>query len=158
MTAQTIQTLLDGKELVDVLLTGFVEKHESPVRFYALLETLYLQCGGSLLRFGTVGDSGRMRIEVATAIEHTAALDDDMTPALTSIRQQMLRDPDGANVIAASKFWNPTDEVNSIVCSAASIDLANGQHIFVDPSNHFGIQVGGRELEESWSAARDGTS
>jgi heme oxygenase len=155
MTLLEIQMSLYGRNLTDVLLTGFIDRNDDPLRFYALLQTVYFEFSDFLLDISTLGDSGRIRLELVASLRHNVELDDDMVFATTSIRQQILRDPDGQNVLAALRFWNVSEDAGIVVCSAARLDLANGQNIFVDPSNYFVIQLGGCELEETWASRKD---
>ena len=150
MRLSVIQSALRGTGLKDIIVTGFVEKDEQPVRFHALWRAVYFECDGMLLKMAVVGDSGRMRLSVVHTVCHEAELDDDMLPALSSIRLQALRDPDGSNALAAIRLWNMGESSEEVQCAAARLDLVNGQRIFVDPSNYFGIQLGGREQEEVW--------
>lgn len=150
MIPSEIQSALRGTGLKDIIVTGFVEKGEQPVRFHALWRVVYFECDGVWLKMAVVGDSGRMRLSVVHTVCYEAELDDDMLPALSSVRLQVLRDPDGSNTLAAIRLWNISESSKEVQCAAARLDLVNGQRIFVDPSNYFGIQLGGREQEEVW--------
>jgi len=145
-----IRTALWGTELKDIIVTGFVENDEQSVRFHALWRAVYFECNGVLLKMATVGDSGRMRLALVHSVCCEAELDDDMLPASSSVRLQVLRDPDGSNVLTAIRLWNINESLEEIQCAAARLDLINGQRIFVDPSYYFGIRLGGREQEEVW--------
>ncbi|WP_437296365.1 hypothetical protein [Sorangium sp. So ce426] len=145
-----IKGALSGARLTDVLVTGFVDKNERPVRFHALWRAVYFEFDDVLLKMAVVGDSGRIRLFLADEVSNEADLNDDMLPALSSVRLQVLRDPDGSNVLATIRTWNTIQSSEWIECSAARLDLVNGQQIFIDPLNYFGIQLGGREQEEVW--------
>lgn len=150
MMMSKIKGALSGARLTDVLVTGFVDKDERPARFHALWRAVYFEFDNVLLKMAVVGDSGRIRLFLADEVSNEADLDDDMLPALSSVRLQVLRDPDGSNVLAAIRTWNTIQSSEWIECSAARLDLVNGQQIFIDPLNYFGIQLGGREQEEVW--------
>ncbi|WP_437913890.1 hypothetical protein WME73_47045 [Sorangium sp. So ce302] len=150
MMMSKIKGALSGARLTDVLVTGFVDKDERPVRFHALWRAVYFEFDNVLLKMAVVGDSGRIRLFLADEVSNEADLDDDMLPALSSVRLQVLRDPDGSNVLATIRTWNTIQSSEWIECSAARLDLVNGQQIFIDPLNYFGIQLGGREQEEVW--------
>jgi hypothetical protein len=150
MKLSDIQSALRGTDLKDIIVTGFVEKDERSLRFHALWRAVYFECDGVLLKMATVGDSGRMRLALVHSVCYEAELDDDMLPASSSVRLQVLRDPDGSNVLAAIRLWNMDQTSEEIQCAAARLDLLNGQRIFVDPSYYFGIRLGGHEQEEVW--------
>ncbi|WP_437778972.1 hypothetical protein [Sorangium sp. So ce1097] len=150
MMMSKIKVALSGARLTDVLVTGFIDKDDRPARFHALWRAVYFEFDNMLLKTAVAGDSGRIRLSLADEVSNEADLDDDMLPALSSVRLQVLRDPDGANVLATLRTWNTSHSPEWIECSAARLDLVNGQQIFVDPLNYFGIQLGGREQEEVW--------
>jgi hypothetical protein len=85
MIPSEIQSALRGTGLKDIIVAGFVEKGERPVRFHALWRAVYFECDGALLKMAVIGDSGRMRISVVHTVCYDAELDDDMLPALLSI-------------------------------------------------------------------------
>lgn len=145
-----LETRLRGKGLSDILLVGFAEEDEVPVRFYSLLRSMYFEYDTVVLEMATLNDTGRMRLSFVEAPRHCAELDEGMVPAITSIRQQVLRDTESKNSIAALRLWEPSYPDGAVECAAARLDLANGQQIFVDPSYHFGIVLGGREQQEIW--------
>jgi hypothetical protein len=143
-----------GTELKDIIVTGFIQSDERPVRFHALWRAIFFECDGIVLKITTIGDSGRMRLALVHSVCYEAELDDDMLPASSSLRLQVLRDPDGSNALSAIHIWNMDESSDEIKCAAARVDLLNGQRIFVDPSYYFGIRLGGHEQEEVWRENR----
>lgn len=150
MTSTDVKSKLAGAGLTDVLLVGFLDEEEAPVRFRPILQKVYLAVGSAFLELATIGDTGRMTVTVAPTISRHAELDDDMVPAVTSLREQLLHDPDGSNIIRLLRLWSPADDHHELSCSALGVELCNGQLIFVDPSNYFGIRIGGGDLMKSW--------
>lgn len=142
--------IIDGGRIDDVLLPGFVDKEELPLRFHASLSSYYFDCGGTFLRFSAIGYSGRGLLTVVPEITCDLDLDDDLVFASTSIKQLVLRDPDGSNHIERISLWNSHDGPSGIECSAMRLDLVNQQALFLDPSYHYGIRVGGPEQEQIW--------
>lgn len=150
MTLTDIQRVLSGAKLVDVVVTGFVEMDVVPVCFHALWHVVYFDFDGRILEVATIGDSGRIRLDVVEAPRHTAVLDEGMLPAFASIQRQALRDPDGANEVVEMRLWSMLEVSGSVQCDAVRFDLINGQQLFVDPSNYFGIRLGGHEQQRLW--------
>jgi hypothetical protein len=91
-----------------------------------------------------------MRISVDVKIEIPFQLEEGMTAAVASLREQCLDDADGDNHLRAIRFWALTEDEAGLCCAAAQLDLVNGQQIFVDPSYHFGMRIGGSQQRESW--------
>lgn len=149
MKLAELRTVLIGAGIDDVLVAGFVDTSERPLRFYALYRAVFVECGGVLLRFGVLGDTGRMQI-TRTDVLSCGDLDEDLEPASTSLRQVVLDDPDGANQLRSLHLWDLADSSDGIECSAARIDLANGQKVFLDPTYHFGIRLGGAWQQTVW--------
>lgn len=151
MRIEDIRSGLHGRRLEDVLLVGFVDPDEVPLRFVALPSDVYFQFDGVVLEFSTLGDTGRMRLSLVTAPRFRASLDEeDLRPAVTSIARQVLVETAGHDVLSRISLWAAFESGQSVECGAARLDLANGQRVFVDPSNYWGIRLGGREIEQAW--------
>jgi hypothetical protein len=73
-----------------------------------------------------------------------------MLSAVTSVREQCLDDADGRNDLSVMRFWDATEDEAGLRCAAAQLDLTNGQQIFVDPTYHFGIRIGGALQKRIW--------
>jgi hypothetical protein len=150
MTLSDLEKRLFGASLEDVLLVGFIDSTEQPPRFRTLLEVVYFDIGGGLLKFRTVGGTGTMAVTLATTLENDFELDDDMVFSATSVRPQVLRETEGENGLTALRLWHVEMEAGELRCWSAQIDLANGQQIFIDPYYYFGIRLGGAEQREFW--------
>jgi len=134
----------------DMFIPGFLDQDETPVRFCALRTTLYIESGDSLIELRAVGTTGTMALTWASSVGTSSDLDEDMLAAATSIRQQILNDADGRNELSAIRLWNMDVRDGELVCGAMQLDLANGQQIFIDPTYHFGMRVGGSEQRAIW--------
>jgi hypothetical protein len=141
-------TMLKGTRITDILFPGFVEKDSFPKKFHTLHSVLYLEFGKVMLKLSVLGYTGRLRIEVAERIEVDEELDDSFTPAFSSFSQLILRDPDGKIGFLLSTCLG--DQTLCHISRSQQFDLANGQQIFIDPTYHFGIRIGGSEHEAIW--------
>ena len=130
----------------DVLVAGFTEVSEKPLRFHHLFWAVFFEFGGELLKFAAIGDSGRMSIERTERVWYDS-LDDDLEPASASIRQIVLDNSDGTGRLASAQLWDFQMSQTGIECAAVRFELANGQIVFLDPTYHFGIRVGGASQE-----------
>jgi hypothetical protein len=149
MNLAELRSVLLGSGIDDVLVAGFVDTSERPLRFYALYRAVFLELGGELLKFSVLGDTGRMQISRTNDLSF-GDLDEDLERASTSLRQVVLDDPDGSNRLQRLHLWSLGNGPDGIECSAARIDLANGQKIFLDPTYHFGIRLGGASQQTVW--------
>lgn len=150
MTAAELESRLRGAGVSDVLLPGFVDDEAPPHRFRALPQAIYFECDSSLLKFETIATTGTMRVLLVDTVSGSVDLDDDMVPAIASLREQLLDDADGSNLLLELRLWNLAEDEGDLRCAAAQLRLANGQHIFVDPTYHFGIRVGGTRQRDIW--------
>jgi len=101
--------------------------------------------------FEAIDTTGTMRVSLVDQVNDSADLDDDMVPAVASLREQVLDDADGSNMLLELRLWNLVEDERGLRCAAAQLQLANGQQIFVDPTYHFGIRVGGARQRDIWS-------
>ena len=145
-----LQLKLNGAGISDILLPGFLDQDENPARFRTLSQAVYFECNSLYLRMAAIATTGSMRISIENRIEIPDQIDEDMTAAVTSLREQCLDDADGRNDLSLIRFWDIVDDANGLRCAAAQLDLVNGQQIFVDPTYHFGIRIGGSLQRESW--------
>jgi hypothetical protein len=150
MTLLELKSRLNGLSVSDILLSGFIDQDEQPVRFRTLPQVVYFECGSIYIKMETISTTGTMRISVDDKIDMPAGIEEDMTAAVTSIREQCLDDVDSENDLGAIRFWGVLEDEAGLRCAAVQFDLANGQQIFVDPSYHFGIRIGGPRQREIW--------
>jgi hypothetical protein len=151
MTAADLESRLRGAGVSDVLLPGFIDEEAQPHRFRALPQEIYFECDSSLLKFEAIATTGTLRVSLVDSVSGSVELDDDMVPAVASLREQVLDDSDGSNLLLELRLWNLAEDEDGLRCAAAQLQLANGQQIFVDPTYHFGIRVGGALQRDIWS-------
>jgi hypothetical protein len=151
MNLASLRNAFTGASIDDIIVTGFLDGSERPVRFLPTYRLLYLECGEVLVKIGVVGDTGRMLITRVDAVACEAELEEEMQPACASLRLAELRDPDGINRVVALHLWGALDAAAGVECAALRIDLLNGQQIFFDPSYYFGIRIGGLGQQRIWN-------
>lgn len=151
MTIAELQSRLRGAAVTDVMVAGFIDRAETPLRFRPVLQNIYVTCREVILEMGVVRTTGAMQLSLSHGINFKLELEDGMLPVSMSLRELVLADPDGANELVAIHLWSPKEDSAGLRCLAARIDLANGQEIFVDPTYHFGIRLGGREQQATWT-------
>lgn len=150
MRLSELQSTLLGKTLDDVLLRGFVEQEGVSAKFHAVRTSVFFEFGGVFLQFEVIEDGGEMRLVFPDEIPASPELDADMLPAVTSIGEQILLDDVNPSQVVCLRLWHVVEAAEELRCWAAQVELANGQEVFVDPSHHFGIKIGGRGQREAW--------
>jgi hypothetical protein len=150
-----------GAAIRDVLLPGYLDEDESPVRFVGVQTTLFVDCEKTILQFKVIRTTGTMSIEAVDKAVPILDFEEDVRPAMTSLREQVLNDVDGGNVLRRVRLWGVDSAAGEVRCMAAQLELANGQQIFIDPSYYFGFRTGGAEQrrlwQESWPDAAQAT-
>jgi hypothetical protein len=154
MRLADLHARLKGVCLRDVITIGFFDREESPIRYYPQLRVAYFQFSAVYLRCDTDGYSGRMRVGVVASVVCDDYSDEGMSSAWSSVREYILREPDGPNQLTAVHLWDAKENAPGVECAALQFDLGNGQGIFVDPFYHFGIKLGGPEQQALWAANR----
>lgn len=151
MTLLEFRSRLLGSGLSDILLPGFIDQDETPVRFRSTPQIVYFECNSVYLKMEVISTTGSMRLSIDDKIEVPVQIEEeDMTAAVTSMREQYVDDSDGGNDLSAIRLWNVTEDDTGLRCAAAQLDLVNGQQIFVDPTYHFGIRIGGSRQRDIW--------
>ena len=149
MTPTELQNALAGTGIGDVLIAGFVDRNDDGrVEFCPTYNAYFFECGAMLLKFGAVPYTGRMRISRVDAVRDE--LDPDLEPAWASIGTAVLDNSIGPTPLRALRLWGVDDNLEMVECDAAQFDLANGQTIFLDPTYHFGIRLGGARQYAIW--------
>lgn len=148
---ERIRKLVSKHPIEDVYLTGFVDIEEGVVEFCPEMRYLYLQFGEEYLELESVNQFSKLKITIAESVNHNFEIDEDMSPARASIDEVILVDTLADNRINSMKLINSTDETDkSIICDALELQLKSGQLIFVDPSFHYGIGLGGMFQKKYW--------
>ncbi len=150
MTPSELGDMLCSSTLDDVLVPGFIYDDEDPVHFHAVLTAAYFDFGGVLIEARAVVSEGTLIVARVAQVQHRFKLDEDMRPAIVSIHEMVIQDPDGDCAVTALRFWNVGSEDGNVSCAALEIDLASGQELFIDPTFHFGLRIGGSEQRRVW--------
>lgn len=150
MKIEELKDRLLGSSLTDIQLTGFIDQDETPPRFRPNLQFVYLTCGSALLEFAAIGTTGTMRTSFVDGLTGGFGAEDGMVPAATSLRELVFMDPQGTHSVVELCLWSATETNDGLQCSAARLGLANDQQLFIDPTYHFGIRLGGPEQEKLW--------
>ncbi|MGE5787670.1 MAG: hypothetical protein ACM3ZE_23960 [Myxococcales bacterium] len=134
----------------DILVPGYVEPDVTLAVFHADYNFVYLELGGTFLELATIETTGTMRLSLSAELAHPLDLDDGMAPAFASLREQCLDDTESGNCIEEVVVWGATEQGGDAVCSALQFKLHNGQLLFIDPTYHFGIRIGGQTQRKIW--------
>lgn len=146
-----LQTTLLGKPLDDIIVPGFFESGASPMQFHANYRILYFDLGGVFLRASVIRDEGEVLLTLVDKPGPDAYPDDeDLVPAISSIREVALTNPNAGNEVSSIHLWNARDTESGVACAAVRFDMTSGQRLFVDPSYFFGIRLGGLQQEKIW--------
>lgn len=146
----SVLTDLLGTTLDDIYVASFLDDEESPWRVRLHLRVMYLELKGQFLELRCVEDTGTMSLSLVASMRGLGEPDEDFRPSLSSLRELVLIDPVAENQVDAFVLWGAEFEGESVSCNAAQLNLANGQVLFIDPTYHFGIRLGGPEQRDCW--------
>jgi hypothetical protein len=151
MTLPELRSKLIGSGLSDILLPGFIDQDETPGRFRPIYQTVYFECGPVYLKMECVSTNGMLRISTADKIEMPVQMEEEeLMAAVMSLREQCMDDADGSNGLSVIRLWDVREDETGLRCAAAQLELMNGQQIFVDPTYHFGMRIGGSRQRDIW--------
>ncbi len=152
MTPVELGDLLRFSTLDDVLVAGFIDDDEDPVGFHGVLTAAYLDFAGVLIEIRAAESDGTLVVTPVAQVRHHFELDESMRPAVASIQEIVIEDPDGDCAVTVLRLWDAGPGDGHISCSAFEVDLASGQELFVDPTFHFGLRIGGGKQRRNWSS------
>ncbi len=149
MSPEFIRTLV-GVSLTDIYAVGFLDRDESLSRLWAQFRLVYFEFGKQLVEMRCIEDTGTIALVWVDTISDVPDLDDDMEPCVMSLREVLLTDPDFKNEVVDLRLWGASFDCCSVICSAIEFELDSGQVLFVDPTYHFGMKIGGADQRQRW--------
>lgn len=151
VTLTQLEGKLRGCRVEDVLFAGFLDEEEVPTRFRALQDVVYFKCQLFMLTLEAIDSAGRLRVSLTERVRSDPRLvDENLAPAVMSVGDQVLDDSSGRNELVAIHLWGAMELPEELQCHAFQLDVSNGQQIFVDPTYHFGLRLGGPTLRQLW--------
>jgi hypothetical protein len=151
-----LKEFINGMELNDVILVGFVDIVNGEAEFYPDLRFMYFKFTSGFIEFESIEQYSKLKLRITNAIQYNFEVDEDMIRGKSSISEIVLEDTmDSNNIIKDLVFYNLECKCNEIICDAMEIILLNGQTIFLDPSYYFGVNIGGMRQKERWESNLD---
>lgn len=157
MTPATLSKLVDST-LDDIYLIGLLDQDETPAQFCPQLRQLYLELGGELLELRCVEDTGTLGVRTVAEFSEVPWNSDGLPTCTMSIRDLVLTDSDANNQVTDFRLFGASFDPSGLTCLAVQLQLENGQVLFLDPSYHFGIRIGGSELRAAWRENSPGST
>ncbi|MFD8572705.1 hypothetical protein [Streptomyces sp. NPDC059639] len=128
----------------DIQFPGYIDRDGTLPRFNPFPESVYLALGDGYLRLNTVGDEGRMTMElVPEPIAPTALDDSDDEFAMGSCSLNWLADAHSEFRITRIRGVRNAVEGPLVQYDCMEFQLEKSWYLFIDPSYHFGIRVQG---------------
>lgn len=148
---EQLKDFIKDKELIDIILVGFVDINDGETQFYPDLRFMYFEFPSGLIEFESVEQYSKLKLRIQKSIRYNFEIDEDMVKGKSSIGDIVLEDSmDSRNIIKDLVFYNLEYKCSELICDALEIILINEQTIFLDPSYFFGINIGGIRQKERW--------
>ena len=141
-----------GKKLIDIYLVGFVDIENGVAEFYPDYRWIYFEFENLIIEFEATIENGHLKILEVDELRYMFDMDEDMYKAKSSIAETILVSSFlQNNIVEKVEFGNMIEKDGFIQCDFAEIHLKNNQVIFLDPTFHYGIGIGGKEQKEYWT-------
>ncbi len=146
-----------GRRITDILLVGFVDIEDGTAQFYPDYRWIYLELDGSELIEFSAGSDGRLSVQTVNEARFLFAVDEDMHKAkMSAIETVLVSSYLAGSEISEAELGNAEEAEGCLRCDFARFILKNGQRLFLDPSFHYGIGIGGEAQEKYWMWCENG--
>jgi len=149
-----VARLLEAHPVVGLLAGGTLRPASPLPRFDLSLMELYLAFHGTgrLLRFSSVEEYSWLGLAVTEAVEPRAAAGGE-TFAACAVGRLRLRHPDAPRAVTALRLvGDPATLAERGLAACAAVELEEGELLFLDPVNLYGIAPGDLAAYERWIA------
>lgn len=147
---ELIREYILDSNIDDVILTGFVIEGDESGEFIPDLGLLFFRAGGRLLSCESVRQFSALRLTFPDELFYNK-VDDDVRYGKISVRNMIgIVDHSVNNIVREIRIFNSEDNNSEIICGALLFKFKDGRKLFLDPSWHFGIRIGGSEAYEEW--------
>jgi len=147
---------LETASLTDIFTGAFIDDDDEPKQARLLLECVYLKFTDRLLRCSSIGQFDQLALELVSGVEPAASSSDArlfedyqfctvplthlfVSEALASHRVMGIRCHLDARAVAERG-----------IVTVAAIFLENGETLFLDPRNTFGVRIGNKRDHDEW--------
>jgi len=147
--------------LETTLLTGvfsgaFIDDDDEPKRARLLLDCIYLQFSNQLLRCSSIGQYDQLAFELVSDVDPAASASDarlfeDYEFCLVPLTNLFVSEAlSGHRVMAIRCLLDARADAERGVVTVAAIFLENGETLFLDPRNTFGVRIGNQLDFDEW--------
>ncbi|MEP7288502.1 MAG: hypothetical protein ABI947_22345 [Chloroflexota bacterium] len=147
-----ILSTLQEKYLTDLLVEGFVDKTENPLKFHAMLSHWYLKFEDVYLRCTSIGQADRLRIEFIDQVTLSFDMDEDDQFCISSVYEMRLpyTGPSHTNYVAALKLFSESETYfQAGILKRAEFQLGIVGTLFLEPTI-YGIYIGKEQDRDKW--------
>lgn len=137
------------ENISDILLCGVVDIEDGIAEFIPIMEYMYFKFDTKIIKFESVEQYSKLKIEYVNKLTYKFE-DEDMYPANSSIGEIVLTDTMAKNTVRLVEIYGGEQIDNELICYAVSFHLYSEQEIFIDPSFHYGIGIGGEHQKNAW--------
>lgn len=154
-----IAARLLGRQLTDILVTGYIDGPEPTRRFHPMFDDVYFDFDGLLLRASATDQFWYVELDLVDQIECRFQIEEDDEFCVGPL-DFVLRHPAGPyHLRQIITFMAPGMDASSRKAVSAALVLEFGgtaaatDILFLDPRNDFGIQLGTHGMLAEWRRA-----
>ncbi|MEY3444939.1 MAG: hypothetical protein RLZZ519_3220 [Bacteroidota bacterium] len=140
-----------AQPLTDIQFLGILEVNPNDAEFILSHQTAYFTFGESIIEVRADSATSRLIVRSMDLIKTSAMGFDDVIPAFVSVARLLLWESEVSNLVARITLYGvDSTDPDSLTASAISIELQNGQELFIDALSSLGLNVGGNEHRKVW--------
>lgn len=140
--------IFGSSEFNDVLVQGYIESDSDISKFCPVLHRIHICLGGIYVNLDNDLYNKYMYLRSANSIEVSFEIDEDDEFSVSSYLDFSLMDTVSKLSIAKVEIFDIDVANEGLKCNALALYYSNGEILFVDPSFHDGMKLGGRLARE----------
>jgi hypothetical protein len=158
-------SFLGTSSLTGVFAGAFIDDDDEPKQARLLLQCIYLKFADHLLRCSSIGQFDQLALELVSSVDPAASSSDarlfeDYQFCLVPLMNLFVSEALSSHpIIGIRCFVDTRADAERGIVSVAAMFLENGETLFLDPRNTFGVRIGNRrDLDELVRLNTEGNS
>ena len=149
-------SFLETASLTGIFAGAFIDEDDEPKRVRLLLECIYLEFDDQLLRCSSIGQFDQLALELVGDVDPTASARDarlfeDYEFCLVPLTNLFVGEALSSHrVMGIRCLLDARADAERGIVTVAAMFLENGETLFLDPRNTFGVRIGNKLDFDAW--------
>ena len=149
-------SFLETASLTVIFAGAFIDDDDEPKQARLLLECVYLKFADRLLRCSSVGQFDQLAFELVSRIDPAgsssdARLFEDYEFCIVPLTNLFMSEALSSHrVMGIRCLFDARADAERAVVTVAAMFLENGETLFLDPRNTFGVRIGNKFDFDEW--------